>query len=1119
MANISTFVGSTGGGGGGPTSTPIYATLSSSSASVSKGEPVAISNASAGEVTKILSDPTLVCTATGTLGTVETTFQNNMCIAYISASWCCESHCCLDCCRIIGTSSNPYGIGFDNTIRVTEDKYVRITLNGGIGYTDVECFGTGLNCCQWMKACCIYACGGTPAAANFQVPCFCISEFQVDGVNQTVCKTAATHIVPGTTYASADQKCVDYTNVKLECGIPGLPSGGTVHYFDEIRKCLCDACYSGTFEKTSTRFGHGTVAQFTGNNYQYCTTCCCEGSCDLACHFLTCDNLGMPFLMGSAANGVMNLISCTGTKFYSMFPVAGAASGCDPLCQYSACSILERSCTVPGVTYGLMSFSLCSNGTQVDMTSPCIQYDLSGNWNYGYVTRNKKYMFGEKTKIAVVTCGWMCSCNRGCGYIYVNEINDSFVPNPQCGCIACTNRLMQYGEASDPTITCSETQWRFWPTSENDDGWVIATQPIEVTCVKCYGNAYKEIERLCAYMKIMAIKPIGQGQACMTNVVCLCHKFSTDGGICWGFYNGELGCCTCSTFVGLDYLSCDKVDGTPGNFVVFDHSDAIFTSQWWCLGDTDKPVNYAKPTCVCSCSGVAGGTPQAGGDCGALPQAHLHRVCTCSGIIQMRFKNFWFPYPGGGCFEYPDARGYISPYCSCAACCRTNEFHGCSCVCLSIDDATNCLTISACANLTKYNEATYHRSSREYTNRDRLACQVEIFDKFVGCVNGAFEEVNVMRGRFPFDIGNTLIWSTNVLYTNNCCTYCFRWDRHGGYQQINGCCGGLVCGCGCAAPATMCINSDRPVLGSQFNNLGADPLAWTWVTTPYIDQDRFTSSQRYVYQPWNTTDIFCFNCCNVSLRTSFCANNSGQFQWDCDYEWSAITPPPGGQMRRYANCCWCIDAVTHWRYNPFGQATNCTLCIGLRRYEGCSACSNSAIPTCSINESSLYTGNICLDYAQESNNQIFAQKRDTHSYPYGTCCNTRYAFVTEPNQANLSCFAGWALADATAGSTVPVMGVDRGFLPLDGTIQGWCNMSLSYPHRGGCCNFLSTKRTSGSVCVTNFIYGSYSGNCCLTSSSPFYYYNWICGGFPRICIIADENGCCCAFVTSNSFYK
>ena len=1113
----------TGVGGGGPSAQPLYMELNSASSAVSKGEPVSFAEtccscAGYNTVTALNGDPTVTSDSSLATNPIQycscsfDAFEQDSCVAVMKGYSCYQCCCCfrhLDS----GTGKPGFG-GYQNTIRITQDKYVQVEIGGGIGYCCKECFFTGQGDCNMWTCQCLVARAGVPSAGNWQIPCYEITEFKVDPVAENVCINKTAHLTASANLSCPDQQCYDYTAVNLCCAIMGYPMGATHKIYWTSYACCCDQCCGGSKQG---RIINGSE-QLQIEDFDFAINasfrCCCCSTCEYQWSSNLCRAVS-PFLIGPAANFTMNLPSCTGNKFYALTPVTAGRAACS---QCNGQQWWDNSVHTP-MSNGLMSFCLCSNGTEMDAATLCMQYDLNNNWRYGYVSRNKRFMFGEQSRVNAVACGVWCHCNRGCGFIYVNEINDSFVPNPQCGCIASTNRLMEFGTAQEAgVLTCTEQEWRFWPTSETCDGWVIATQPIDVLCYACWCQCNKRIDRKGSYLKMFAIKPIATGCACVTNVVCLCHTYATDGGICWGCYNDELCCCTTSLFKGLDYLACDETTGTPGAFLVFDHDDRLHSSLFnrcFYRSDVDQIFKgFSKPQKAEFRRDTCNGAPLDYASCGALPATNLTQAYDIgSNQIKLCFNNYWIVPKDQSGFYPNTSRASITTNYTCGdfgGCIYgTTAMGGLANVTLSIDNATDCLTISSCTGFTSFCTTTYNRLDCNFFGG---MCAVNRESPLTGsglCKCG-FQEVNTMRAYAPFGNGNALRFTDNDVrnFENNfCCTFPATF---GGWCGINNCFGEF-CGCGTTCTLSAGFYADRPMIEGYSNLI--DPLAFTWVTKPFIDQGRFT--ENYVYHaipdsPSSYMPVFPGQCSNLSCywtftafdaytpSESFCANKNRP---------SSETVFP--QYRCNSGSCVCIQLGTMARF-PF--KIGCTFCVGVSKYHSCVG----GGVVCGIPSVALTGTPICQKHTFESGSKIFAGSPESHNYYSSTSADYRYVFVSSPCQNNKNKFVGWATEDTQPGCKVPIMTLDRGYLPIDANTQGWCDLDLSSLNQANLCSNAFNVSGCLNTCVTNLYYDTYAGNCCL-SCSPFKtcisctFNSLSC---PIVCFVVDADCCCCAYVTT-----
>ena len=1133
----------TGVGGGGPSAQPVYMTLSSSSAAVSKGEPVAHESfcclcSEFNCVVALAGDPSVCCDATITTTPYDRTAGSACFQCYADVASCPAyyrgHHCytCCKCCMDARGFAMPLSGGYTNTFRIAQDKYVKIEIGGGVGYCCKECFTT-VKYGQACDACigCVTSLAGEPAVGSFQIPCFCITEYKLDSTNNVICKNKTAKLTASANWSCTDQQCYNFASgcVKLNEALLGFPMGVAVEYECNCQRCCCTLCCSGNKQRRYIQLQSGSgqlsyTGCFAGTFIS--SKCCCDGTCSYEVANNIC-HTPLPFMKGPASNYTMNLISCTDNKYYSLFLVSsGRCQDCANCnCSFSG-SYLNRSLYSP-MSLGLMSFCMCTGGTEMDTSTLCMNYDLNGDWRMGYVSKNKRFMFGEHSRVNAVACGQYCHCNRGCGFIYVNEINDSFVPKPVCGCIASTNRLMEFGYAQTSGVTTNtEQEWRFWPTGETCDGWVIATQPVETLCYfswTTYQN--KMVQRVGSYLKMFAIKPIATGSACMTNVVCLCHNYKTDGGICWGNYNGETDTCT-GNFFGLCYLACDPVDTTTkGAHLVFDHDDRVHTSFYNELySQLDYSYRlYAKYQYACSCASICGGQVTDYQYCGMLPATNLHRVTSAadSNTVNLCFANYWFVGNSSDGYYSDGARGYITCDCTVGSpggCSYSTVFMGgeASAV-LCIDNATNCLTINSCSGFTQFcctryccwNNANAFGGFCIINERTHFIC------RNVSC-DPQFEDVNILRGQMAFGNGNACRFSTcDMTSCNSWNTCCDFYGGFGSWCAVNNCFGNF-CGCNVccleACEATACA-ANRPMIHGPSL---IDPLAFTWVTQPSFDQGRFTED-------------FVYNQISCGVVTDYCNVNDCYYQQTWGQGPISCTSCPhknridGG----FINFACCLNSICR-RYfvSPYKEPSfkpQVSTCFSSGFVKFCNCVDGDAV--CCVFSEDLAGTMTCPTEFYEFGSKILVGSPESDNI---FTCDTagvdtyRYYSVTKPNQNNKPYFVGWALEDTNPGSKVPIMTVDRGFLPIDASTQGWCDIDLSKA-TGNCTNYMRACRqiisgNSGSAtCITDYIYATYDGPCCLCCS-PFR--TCTCGAgncnyqLPVICFAIDADCCCCAYVTT-----
>lgn len=963
MSNYSTFAATGGGGGapgGGIEGTNCF-TIASGTPSIGAGKPISYSISSDGCVDKTIEltqgDPTLFSiTGNHNTGVCGYTFN---CSPFCSSN---EQQCyqILNVAAIAGNGNN-----LEIVFRTGQDNFFRMSKGGTTGYLNGTHAASGTKCLS-------IACTGLQnleyssanlclnvASEDYVAECNCSGDFNT--FNCSSWSHCFTPTVPANSYTlvCCTKRC---------CG-----SGGSA----------CCTCYSNsapchTLAALNAQFGLSCSYNTSGRSCQF-----------------YCKTQMVPY---EVANGSMVFCSCSGDYWYVAIPTQRTGcygSGCC-YCTKLKCyhQPLNANQLNPGLLGGmqLWKFQKCSSGNQLCTTPVSIDCDVCGNWRLGNLTKNGNLMYGSRSKI--FHCQDCCNCHcrlHGCEYFYVEEVDSNVCLNPASGCIPSTNRTMvTYFCANNPAngdVTL-EGERKFWPMSEDENGWVLWTEPVHtIHSCKCSNCMYKG---WCgSYMRVGAFKPTGQGTGVVSsNIQCMCHNAELDGAFCIGHVNGVLCCCCDSTSPMIcmtpdcAIAGCYQNCNTFGGFLVmldehpFFHGNATQGNQVYCASAPSFFCCNGGSNTFCTCK--------------FLPQGAIHTGCFDSASCEQWFLMAPMWVAGKNCNAF-------AGFC----CSQSIAASGCNvCFRFCVDNTTCCLYLLGCVNdvtaLTNFNTST---------NTQPCAGAFCVLPQDIFKFGDNSSRKYFVNG-----------WLTETRYRPISNDREFVGDRPSLRHSGKDYCQNIAC-----LRETFSICAQCPSSCNMYCDSRPVASAYNWSSHVYHNTMAFTEPDDLTTSCVSYTFGVCCIHNSDTKQVSFCCCgpcNRGQERFD-SYSNSNRSGFMGPAHRQ--NQCF-FGTDVHFQYLHVCGCGSC-LCLQNRYciYIKCKA--TGACTSCNVN---CYYGT--FEYMPQDAKVVGS---DCHVLFFNYFeDDLRYSVATKAEQNNSCQWMGFASEAGTAGDTIPIATLGNGTAPI-----------------------------------------------------------------------------------------
>lgn len=976
--------------------------LSSTSGAVTTGQPV--SAVCTDIVSKTLGDPSAY-DATSAFCFVE---QDT----YLFKTWGNYNSCCHCCC----VESYASAAHYRNIFRTGLNNFVIMNLQGSLGYCSTHyeaCY------CKWCVTCsciicyptgssndCVCSLLGAPQECSFHIPCWRFANFCFKDHCVTPLSTGYRAMIPCTTCAL----CNNYSSMCFMIGIPGIPLEALNLY------CYTCWCYSGGGNCASF---FSRPLPFHGNQFAKFTMYGCSCSNNSTFNCALCDQASMPqWHPGPVSNFTMNISSCTGNKHYVILPVSvNSRSNNCTYCAGTATAWAACSFMAPYAqnAWGMFTFCKCTGSCEVDLTNVDFCANYCSAWRPGYVTKNKRFMYGEQSQVGTAHCSDNCYDRTGLGFLYVTEINDSFVPNPKCGCIGSSQRTIKTNDLpfsncsanlSDQIIE-SESEWRFWPRTETCDGWIIATQPYKKTQVSQSAYASRCWSVCESHLKVMAFKPIANNCAAISNVYCICHRACVEGAICYSGWNGCLLCCTDNRYnnyvmAGTCYAELNSAQ-TTGCFVVYDHGDDLWVDKdLYCCTSGDAVCFFR-----CYCDSTYCNRNYCNGG-GYLPRANLIEVCNIDDVcFKFDFLNNMATYNNGCQYQKMWRAGD-------STCCYTQGAFGNSCYIFCIDNATCCLNEVSRCGATDYNDAGY-------------GCSFQCM--WTGLSSRTFKTRYMCNSAYLAQygqLGSMREWFNYMGFTG-----LHGWNR--GY-----CIDGAYCNCYAGNLGCSCVGIDfcAPAVGGVLFGW-VDVNAWTWLLDSTCEIGKYTDTNDNIYSINNGTisQGICIKC-NDNIFSNLSINC-------CHYytasSWSVCCD----------SSCSCYGSGAYYHYAG-ARSDRCCCYISTAKVDTFNSSTGAYV--CSTNMSGIFSTNpFCAIKQATSICDQFAFYNDEGSSKF---CSS---LAVQAGQNNTDVIVGLAAENGTPGQYMKVATTTLGSFPIacsaysDATLNPTAPVEVVSWSVGSCC--------------------------------------------------------------------
>lgn len=978
MANISTYFpsGGSGASGGGIEGTNKF-TIKAGSSSIPAGWPVSYTLGDK-TIEKTQGDPNSHVLPTSHGGVNgHGIIQDPDVFNCSNHCYCCYLHCATSACS-----------AYDVTMRLGPLNWFRLSKSGLMAFKNKACAdannctdGLAIPCYGMQNICydennlCL-----TVLNTGFVVECACTnSNTTVDCSSFCWCQTPS---VPFHSYTSVESSkcCFSGGSCCCICCFQANPRPGFPFMVGNLRCC---SQIGGSNSQCRV------VSQATKNPYEAITGTMVFKSCDCAYWYVA-----MPVLRKATVNTTGNCCAFLGKKCYmhprTMCP-GGQRNGM-MLWKFTKCSGKDELCTNPSITCDL----------------------LHGCWGLGNLTKNGNLMYGVKSKAVSSICA-NCDCLcvlLACEFFFVEEMDGNVCLNPTAGCIASTNREFNFqfcntSSNSNCGSICSEGERKLWPLTEDANGWVLWTEPVQHVYFRKGNNGRAEKKHCASFMRVGAFKPTGQGAGVMSaNIVCMCHNAATDGQFCLGLYNGVTGACSgvftrCASLER--HFAGDCAAGQNfGDYMVMQDDHPVLVKAHSMQSDGGIPKCFF----CCSNSGVRNLCY------GFLPQGAVHTGCYDSG----ESKQFLILYPFWIGAEWTNCQTRI--------CCGSN-FLGGENVCFKfcVNNSNNCIYLTGCTgsvtNITCFN--TTSCSSHGFSKQTCIM-PGDLFKHVEKNLRASFVETMLYELR-PRPV-------TTHNQAGYYVTYCGL--------RMNGdvCIPNHVLKCQDFA----CYNCSE----SRGINCCMRTIAsiFAWPASVYLN------TMSLCPQNYSFLSCQCIEVC-FSSKCQTCASNNFNISYNCTSPTTTIRQNfpsvsggnPGVLGRGDQECCMCVGSPIFPYVYICEDSCLChqdAFCV----YTRCRA--TGAVTACSLG---CYFGT--LSFMPQGADVVGA---GCHIIFWNCTCadgNPRYAVATQAAQNNSATWLGFASEAGNAGDAISVATLNSGTAPLHACLGGCCFLG----NVGGTCCF------------------------------------------------------------------
>lgn len=743
-----------------------------------------------------------------------------------------------------------------------------------------------------------------------------------------------------------------------------------------------------------------------------------EPNFDINCQSMRIDPGALPTAL---AHGSMSLFSCDDSSVYHIVPTPPDGNGGGGDWEGNFCMLSDN--LVGGVSgIQLYKFDYCSGTDRLCTIPSRYECNTCAGWNIGNINRSGTLMYGEFTKPLCHCCG-TSETYFGCGYLFARTIDDNFDLSIDYGCVTGTDRTFLYAVCnfSDSfSDQYSGGQKKFWPGTEDQNGWVLYTEPVTTIDVQpCQVNVTG------SYLKVGAVKPISTG--CIiesSNVVCVCHDAALDGAFCIAGWNGVCGCqfdCIPCNFTNAIGGGCNP--GDPFGCFTYFHNDVSKLTS-------DEGHN----------SSMNGGYPafayiDSTAPCFALPQATIvdGYYSSSNNYSSLSFLSFW----DAGCSNYKIPVNYSSSY----------QTLGENIVKFQVDDSTCQVSLICCTNSFADITNIVNRNASCDQNFDGEELYESIFNLFDGGDDGE-------------DVTNWEFYLTKYSRSENRLSQgkCF-FDAKPWFQPLQ------ICGGNEFQPLDL-VHRDDTCLALFCADCGGFDGFWAY------GPSCFTSAGFYTQYNNTPIDAYRYEIINKNRKFSEC--NSIRYD---------VGPLNCLAFRTFSGInqcdnCYCVRGVElNCAYGLFGRDCNCRFIYNTMAYMSGSydldTCFLDADVDVTVTDTST---NICVCEDRICSFYSIVNFLPQRAYTVGSNC--AYLFIEQgtddglgvsvasgTNQNNINCAFAIANTSGGPGDVIGFADIHQGVVPISETPYSGDDPT---PDRDLGIFY------SGSVCPESFCCGCYS---------------------------------------------
>ncbi len=979
--------------------------VAASSPTIPAGWPVSYIE-STNQVTKTLGDPSVYCL--NHRHSCPDGILSSTCIN-CTHPYCCHKFTTLcqvhECCI--------HGSGVELFVRTGHNNFLRVSKRG----TTVP-----LLVCDWCNGCCC-----------FSVSCWGIQNLCVDETNNCLVEISYGHV----------PECACPSNLTLfdvsqwnYCRSRQVPYGSITA---ACCFCCCDSSTNCNPRRTTWNLFPCQIYESWRGSYGIeqcinCNTNCCN------CKSIA---TGAAQRLNTTSNGVVALRSSTNNSLFVLSPMTVKKCFANPnSCDF--CCV--NKCLMPGFRidkgstgWEIWKLTKCSGKDEYCTVPNCIVKDEGySNWRMGYLNKAKTLMYGEQTKFChCYCCSGQCFCEAiSCGFMHVQAIDDDFCLSPYHGCIASTNRTyLSYLHAAGTNtqhIKCLEGQRRFWPLTEDDNGWVLWTEPVSRYILEAPANCRRKCVCLtCSYLRVGAFKPVSTGTGFSSaNIACVCYDASgTNNHLCVaGFnFNTDAYNTNCPSSVWQTSGNPDQNMAKQGvafkNFVIMHdvHPAATAGNAYKTLISYNNGNLKHPLSAVYSCVG-ASTCVLVEGSCegGYLPMAAIMRsnfdATECKSCLEF---GTWIS------LSFMCGQNCVYP----RMCCSDTAVGQRVKVNFCVDNSTCCLYLTSCSG-----------SFADYPNFYSGSCQTAchflcsfkcLYVAFTGstciCTDVHLSKTRTdhfmaqeSRSMFYMDLSQGCILAPfgtvadapnagEVHYYGNCCQVPLCCSNHDGLRDVV-----------CEITQDASRSSDRRPNSTSPGNYYTDLFPWS----PAV----YTNYHR---------ELDCETCTDT------------RYQWSLNIMMSGVNCYGNGCSGLQSAFMYGIDRCIQTVCDYFGRSCFICRCCGPRvghvlahhaappsRFYSCMQCL-AVTDRIKIHEYTKATG-ACTEY-EPSNFNTTEPFVTQCGYTVGsgkamltsvTGIDFKYFIANTPNQANVCKWVGFASQEGAAGSTICMATINQGSAPV-----------------------------------------------------------------------------------------